>query len=99
LFDHSAAGGGRANGDAGATRLVGRDPVDASAGEANPPSRSDDLASRLGNDLGEALTRLEQIRPGLATLFTVLAWMVSGPARPTRRAIGLLASGIGRERR
>lgn len=53
----------------------------------------DQFASGLGNSLGEALSRLEQIMFGLAALSTILAWMalLSGPGRPIRRAVGLFA--------
>lgn len=53
----------------------------------------DEVASQLGKGLGEALSQLEQIMLGLATLCTIVAWMalLSGPGRPTRRALGLLA--------
>lgn len=54
---------------------------------------TDEFATRLGNNLGEALSQLEQILLGLAAVITILAWMalLSGPGRPTRRALGLVA--------
>lgn len=47
----------------------------------------------FGAGFGEALERMEQLVLGVAAVITIVAWMalLSGPGRPTRRALGLLA--------
>lgn len=53
----------------------------------------DEVVRGFGAGFGEALERMEQIVLGVAAVITIVAWMalLSGPGRPTRRALGLLA--------